>query len=76
MSEEAELLADAGMPPAQVLRTLTVHGALLLHEPAGWLAVGRRADAVCLDGDPTVEPSSLRDVRAVIVRGHQLPGRP
>jgi imidazolonepropionase-like amidohydrolase len=76
MSEEAELLADAGMPPAEVLRTLTVRGALLLGEPAGWLAVGRRADAVCLDGDPTVEPGSLRDVCAVIVRGHRLPGRP
>ena len=76
MAEEAQLLADAGMHPLQVLRTLTVNGALLLHEPAGWLAVGRRADAVCLDGDPTVEPGCLSNVRAVIVRGHRLPGRP
>jgi imidazolonepropionase-like amidohydrolase len=75
MQEEAELLADAGMHPAQVLRTLTVQGALLLDEPAGWLAVGRSADAVCLDGDPTVDPGCLSDIRAVIVRGHRLPGR-
>jgi imidazolonepropionase-like amidohydrolase len=76
MFEEAELLADAGLHPAQVLRTLTVQGALLLGEPAGCLAVGRRADAVCLEGDPTTDPRCLRNVRAVIVRGHRLPARP
>jgi imidazolonepropionase-like amidohydrolase len=72
MQDQADLLHDAGMPVGAILRRLTVAGARLLGEPAGWLAVGRRADIVALGTDPLADIGALRAVREVIIRGRRL----
>jgi imidazolonepropionase-like amidohydrolase len=72
MQEQAEYLAAAGMRSPQILRCLTVEGAMLLGQPAGWLEVGRRADLIAVQGDPLTEPHALRDVRDVVIRGRHL----
>jgi imidazolonepropionase-like amidohydrolase len=72
MQEQAELLSAAGLPGPAILRCLTVAGAQLLGEPAGWLGPGRRADVLALAGDPVADVGALRQVREVIIRGQRL----
>jgi imidazolonepropionase-like amidohydrolase len=51
---EARLMVEAGLTPAQVLRSATVNGAraLGLEAELGDVAEGKKADLVLLDGDP------------------------
>jgi imidazolonepropionase-like amidohydrolase len=72
MQDQAELLSAAGCPGPAILRCLTVAGARLLGEPAGWLGPGRRADVVALAGDPLTDVGALRQVREVVIRGQRL----
>lgn len=78
MQEQARHLLAAGMAPRDVLRTLTIHGAALLGEPAGVLEVGRRADLLCLAADPTEDVTALAGLRGVIRRARlvEAPQRP
>ncbi|MFP2930795.1 amidohydrolase family protein [Pyxidicoccus sp. 3LG] len=57
---EFALLVEAGMPPAEALRTATVHAAELLGVSAtlGTLEPGKLADVVAVPGNP------LQDIRA------------
>lgn len=65
---------DLGIPPLDVLRFATRHGAEAMGrgEDLGLLAPGRLADLVVVDGDPSVDIAVLQDpqkVRAVCKGG-------
>ncbi len=68
---EARLMVQAGLTPAQVLRSATVHGAraLGLEDELGDVAVGRRADLVLLGADPLVSVDNLARAKLVIRAG-------
>ncbi len=59
-ADEFLFMVEAGMPPAEALRTATVNAAQVLGvDDIGQLAPGFRADVVAMPGDP------LADIRAV-----------
>jgi imidazolonepropionase-like amidohydrolase len=63
---ELELLAQCGMAPIDVLAAATSRVAdLFALADRGRIAVGRRADLLLVDGDPTVDITDTRALRAV-----------
>jgi hypothetical protein len=68
---ELELLASAGIPPGDVLAMATTHGAaaLGLEHEIGRIVAGRRANAVWLSADPTVDIRNTRAIRGVLKDG-------
>lgn len=60
---------QAGMTPAEALRTATVNAAEQLGIPAGEIAPGKLADLVFVDGDPLADISATVRVRGVIANG-------
>jgi len=66
-----DLLVQAGVSPIQALRTGTVTAAeaLGLDAQLGTITPGKVADLVVVDGNPTVEITDLRRVRAVVKSG-------
>ena len=71
LQRELELYVRAGMTPAQALQiatwTAAKHSRLL--EDRGSIAVGKRADMILVDGDPTTQISDIRRVALVIKNG-------
>ena len=67
-------LLDAGLKPAEALRTATSDAAALLGLCAGTLAVGRLCDAVLLTVNP-LEPQALRALSAADVASVWVGGR-
>jgi imidazolonepropionase-like amidohydrolase len=61
-TRELGWFVEAGMTPAEALKTATAHGALLLRmeKELGAVAPGYRADLVAVEGDPS------SDIKAVI----------
>ncbi len=68
---EAEYYVEAGMSPLQALRSATIDAATLLgaDTTTGSLEVGKLADIVGLDGDPTASIAALRTIRFVMKDG-------
>ncbi len=78
---EAKLMADAGMPPMAVIRSVTsVAGALLdpfckpgsktcPRSDVGVIAAGKHADLVAVDGDPLKDVTELERVKWVMKGG-------
>ena len=68
---ELELLAEYGMPPAEVLRTATSTTAKVLGMDSmiGKVAPGLRADLIAVVGDPTSNISAIRQIRFVMKDG-------
>jgi imidazolonepropionase-like amidohydrolase len=68
---ELELLAEYGMPAAEVLRTATSTTAKVLGMDSliGKVAPGLRADLIAVTGDPTANISALRQVHFVMKDG-------
>jgi imidazolonepropionase-like amidohydrolase len=68
---EVELLVDAGLTPLEAIRagTATPARMLGLDGEIGTVAVGRRADLVVVDGDPTADVRALRRIRWTIRDG-------
>lgn len=68
---ELELMAQAGMTPVEVLRSMGQTPAK--HFPfisdRGSIEVGKRADLVLVDGDPTQDISVCRNIKKVWVKG-------
>jgi imidazolonepropionase-like amidohydrolase len=66
-----EAMQAAGMPAAEVFRSATIVAAqaMGLGEETGLVAVGRMADLVVLEGDPTADIANARGVRLVVRRG-------
>ena len=69
-AREMELMADAGMPPAEVLIAATSGNARIFHmDRVGHIAPGMLADLVAVAGDPTRDIAAVRAVRFVMKGG-------
>jgi imidazolonepropionase-like amidohydrolase len=68
---ELELLVQAGIPPADVLRIATRNGAegLGLLRETGTIEAGKAADLVVLKADPLASISNTRKIERVFLRG-------
>jgi Amidohydrolase family len=74
LHSELELYVRAGLTPAQALQVATLNGAKYtgtLHE-RGSIDVGKLADVVLIDGDPTRDIADLRKVALVITQGRLI----
>ena len=71
LQRELELYVKAGITPAQVLQIATLNGAKYTRTTAdrGSVTVGKRADLILIDGDPTVNIADIRKVALVIKQG-------
>jgi imidazolonepropionase-like amidohydrolase len=71
LHDELEWMTRAGLSPLQALQTATINPAMFLSREStqGTVAVGKRADLVLLDGDPSAEIRNTRRIAAVVVRG-------
>lgn len=71
LQRELELYVKAGITPAQALQIATWNGAKYTRtsEDRGSVAVGKRADLILVDGDPTVNIADIRKVALVIKQG-------
>ncbi|MET4682768.1 amidohydrolase family protein [Brevundimonas faecalis] len=70
---ELELMTRAGLTPLQALSAATGTAADILKRPdIGRIAVGRRADLVVVDGDPSRDVRDTRRLRRVILDGRVL----
>ncbi len=71
---EMQLLADLGIPAAAIVRMGTLHGARFLgrQDDLGTIAVGKLADLVLLDADPSVDIRNAAAVAAVIKNGQVI----
>jgi imidazolonepropionase-like amidohydrolase len=68
---EIELLAEAGVPTADVLTAATRVPARMLgiDRDVGTIEVGKRADLVVVDGDPLADMHALRKIRWTVKDG-------
>jgi len=68
---QVELLVEAGFSPEEAIEICTLNGAKFLgrDDRVGSLAVGKQADLVVLDGDPTADISDIRKVETVFKQG-------
>jgi hypothetical protein len=67
---ELALFAEAGIPPAAIMKMATADAGRRLGVPGlGTVAVGAPADLLVLDRDPSAEISALESLRAVVVGG-------
>jgi len=68
---ELELYVAAGIPAPAVLRIATLDAARLMKSDTdlGSIAVGKLADLVLVEGDPTVHIADVRNVRLVVKDG-------
>ncbi len=71
LQRELELYVKAGMTPAQALQIATWNGAKYSRtmDDRGSVTVGKRADLILVDGDPTQNISDIRKVALVIKNG-------
>ena len=74
LHRELELLVEAGLNPADALRSATIWPAdfLGLNESIGSIATGKRADLLLLDGNPLSDISQTQRIRAVVLDGRLL----
>jgi len=74
LQEELKLLVESGLTPFDALRSATLEPARFLGitDIAGSVAVGKRADLVLLDADPTKDIDNARRIRAVVLDGRLL----
>jgi imidazolonepropionase-like amidohydrolase len=73
LHREFDELAGAGLTPLKVLQSTTRDAATFLGDDGrGEVAVGKVADLVLLDGDPTVDVAHLHRVSGVVRAGRHL----
>jgi len=68
---QLELLVEAGFTPLEAIRIGTLNGATFLGRNArvGSIAVGKQADLVVIDGDPSTAIADVRKVETVFKQG-------
>lgn len=68
---ELALLVEAGLTPADALRTATINPARALgrEKDLGTVEIGKLADLVILDGDPLADVGNIRKIHRVIKGG-------
>ncbi len=66
-----ELLVESGFTPLEAIRIGTLNGATYLGRAGrvGSIAVGKQADLVIIDGDPSVRIADIRHVEMVFKQG-------
>jgi imidazolonepropionase-like amidohydrolase len=71
LPRELELYVKAGIPAPEVLALDTIGAARVMHfdKDRGSIAVGKQADLVLVDGDPTRDISAVRKADVVVCRG-------
>jgi len=70
LHDELALLVDAGLSPAEALRSATASPAEIFGlRDRGVIGAGRRADLVLVDGDPTADIGAVRRIREVWIGG-------
>ncbi|MBU6371499.1 MAG: amidohydrolase family protein [Alphaproteobacteria bacterium] len=71
---ELEIYVEAGMSPADALATATIAPAKLVGQDAktGSIKVGKAADLVLVEGDPSTRIGDLRQTRIVMLGGKML----
>ncbi|MFA6248803.1 MAG: amidohydrolase family protein [Mucilaginibacter sp.] len=71
VARELELYVEAGLTPAQALKTGTITPAEVmgLGKQTGSIATGKNADIIIVDGDPLTNISNVRNVKVVIKAG-------
>ena len=68
--DELALLVDAGLDPVQALAAATILTTETFHLPdRGAIAAGKRADLLLVDGDPTADIRTSRNIRGVWIDG-------
>lgn len=73
LHDELDMLAEAGLTPAEILRAATANCAALFPSiDAGAVAAGKRADLVLLNANPLVDIRNAHDIHAVVLRGRVL----
>lgn len=70
-AREAQYYVEAGMSSLQALRAATIEPARMLgaDDEIGSLEVGKYADVVAINGDPTKDIKALRNIRLVMKGG-------
>mgnify|MGYP001554118793 CR=1 FL=1 len=68
---ELELLVESGLTPLEAIRVGTLNGATYLGraKTVGSIAVGKQADLVVIDGDPSTDIADVRHVHLVFKQG-------
>ena len=76
LHEELALLVDAGFTPVEAIAAATSVAARVLgrESEVGTVAVGRVADLVLVDGDPSSDVRHVSQVRAVLMGGEVVHG--
>ena len=71
LHSELALYVKAGLTPAQAIQVATLNGAKYTNtlSERGSISIGKLADMVLIDGDPTKNIEDIRKVAAVITRG-------
>ena len=71
---ELELFVDAGISPVDTLRIATIECAEHLHraEDRGTIEVGKAADFILVDGDPTRSIRDIRNVALTVAEGRAV----
>jgi imidazolonepropionase-like amidohydrolase len=74
LHDELASFVQAGLTPAEALRTATIDPARFLGaaDSVGSVAAGKRADLVLLDVDPLLDIGNTTRIRAVLIGGHLL----
>jgi amidohydrolase family protein len=74
LHRELELYAEAGIPPAEVLRIATIQAATVMHRQdiLGSISAGKHADIILVNGDPTTRIQDIRKIDIVIQNGNIL----
>lgn len=77
LHEEMALLVEAGLTPREALRAATLAPAeyLGIAATSGSIDIGKRADLVLLDADPTRDIRNTRRIQAVLLDGRLLQRR-
>lgn len=73
LHEEMSLLVAAGLTPLEAITAATRRGAQLLHaDSLGFLAPGKVADLVVLNGNPAGNITATRNIALVMIRGRLI----
>lgn len=72
LHRELELYVQAGMTPVEVLRSATLTSAQVAgkDKELGSIAVGKKANLILVEGDPTKNISDIRKVETIIKAGN------
>lgn len=73
---EVELMAQSGMRPLDIITAATRNNAIFFgaQDRLGTIEVGKQADLVLIDGDPTIKISELDKVDRVMLNGIWVAG--